>query len=106
MAIEIIIEAVQHTPDREPVIIQYTGHGVTTGPFARTQQHHTTQTALSNRYGTPDYWSDAEVKAELLAHLEAHGLSATIVDNVDPPQPEADAPQDDARQDDNGDANG
>jgi hypothetical protein len=85
--IEIVINAVQHTPDRDPVLIQYAGKGVTTGPFASGQCHHTTQTALAARSGMPDYWSDAECKAELAAHLAEHGITAVIVDNVDPPQP-------------------
>jgi hypothetical protein len=86
--IAIVIQAVQHTPDREPVLIQYSGHTVTTGPFSRPQQFHTTQAALSARSGVSDYWGDAETKAELAAHLAEHGISAVIVDNVDASQPD------------------
>lgn len=98
--IKVTICAVQHTPDREPVLMQYQGVGVTSGPFARGQDHHTTQTALYNRVPaelraklealgiTERLWGDAENKAELLAHLAEHGIAAVIVDNVDPPQPD------------------
>lgn len=80
--IAIVIEAVQHTPDREPVVIQYSAKPPATGPLASTQQLHTTQTALAARAGVPDYWSDAEAKAELLAYLEANGIAAEIVPNL------------------------
>jgi hypothetical protein len=98
--IPIYIEAVQHTPDRDPVLIQYAGYGVKAGPFAKTQLHHTTQAALYERLpakvraaleaaGIADTpWGDAEVKAELALHLAEHGIYATVVDNVDPPQPD------------------
>jgi hypothetical protein len=88
MPIAIVIEAVQHTPDREPVVIQYSAQRPSTGPLASTQQLHTTQAALAARSGIPDYWSDTETKAELLAYLEAHGITAEIVPNVDAPQPD------------------
>lgn len=90
--IEIVLEAVQFTPDREPVIIQYAGRGVTTGPFARSQQHHTTQAALADRSTIPGYWSDVETKADLAAHLAEHGIAAVIVDNVEPEQPDEPTP--------------
>lgn len=80
--IQIIIEAVQHTPDREPVAIQFAARPPATGLFALSQQLHTTQAALVARSGIPDSWGDAEVKAELRAHLEGHGLVAEIVANV------------------------
>jgi hypothetical protein len=84
----VVINAIQFTPDREPVLIQYSGHGVTSGPLAQTQLHHTTQDALSARSGTAGSWGDADVKAELAAHLAEHGIAAVIVDNVEaPPEP-------------------
>ncbi len=99
--IEIVIEAVQFTPDRDPVLIQYSGKGALTGPFSKPQQHHTTQTALVERMAPSvraaleaagldpvNHWGLGEEKAELLAHLTEHGIYAEIVPNVDPPQPE------------------
>lgn len=86
--IKVTVTAVQFTPDRDPVLIQYQGIGVTSGPFAGGQCHHTTQTALSTRSGLPGEWGDVQCKAELAAHLAEHGITAVIVDNVDPPQPE------------------
>lgn len=86
--IAIVVEAVQHTPDREPVVIQYSAKPPATGPLASTQQLHTTQATLAARSGIPDYWSDGEIKAELLAHLEAHGVAAEIVQNLVDVQPD------------------
>lgn len=86
--LQLVIEAVQHTPDRDPVVIQYSAKPPATGPLSSSQQLHTTQTALSARSGVADYWSDAETKAELLAHLEAHGIAAEIVANVVDVQPD------------------
>lgn len=85
--IAVLIEAVQHTPDREPVVIQYSAKPPAAGPLASTQQLHTTQAALAARSGVPDYWSDLEVKAELRDYLETHGIAAEIVANVDDAQP-------------------
>ena len=90
--VPVVIEVLQYTPDREPVIIHYCGVGVATGPLASSQRHHTTQTALGARSPlelqslAPGYWSCAEVRAELLAHLEAHGIAAEIVPNPAPGQ--------------------
>lgn len=83
--IQVVIEATQYTPDREPVLIHWAGKGVSTGPFSRTNIHSTTQTDLIARSAAPGYWSDDEVKAELQAHLDAIGILAEIVPNTDTP---------------------
>jgi hypothetical protein len=80
----VVINAVQFTPDRQPVLIQYAGHEVSSGPLAGRQMHHTTQAVLEARSGIPGSWGDAECKAELAAHLAEHGIAAVIVDNLEP----------------------
>jgi hypothetical protein len=93
-ALQIVIEAVQFTAGREPVIVQYAAKDAATGgPFARTQLHHTTQSALAGRASgqtrDADYWSDAEVAAELVAHLASFGVTAEVVPHdVAEPQPD------------------
>lgn len=79
----VVIEATQYTDGQEPVIVHFSAASGT-GLFANTTQCHTTQTALIARIdpaiaaNVGDRWSDAEVQAELLAYLDANGISATI----------------------------
>lgn len=87
---KVIIEAVSYTPDREPVNIHYAGYLVRTGPFARSMICSTTQSKLAARSPAaiqaiaPGYWSDEELKAELLAHLEELGFPVELVVNSNP----------------------
>jgi hypothetical protein len=90
--IPIIIEAVQFTPDRAHVLVQYTARDLTDGPLSHTNLYHTTQGELTARSGAAN-WGDAEVKASLAAHLDAHGISADVVPNVvAAPPTEGDSP--------------
>lgn len=80
----IVIEAVQYTPGRDPVYVQYTGHNIETGPFAKTQGFHTTQVALEEQSGTPGRGGDEDIYALLQVDLATHGINAEIIENVDP----------------------
>jgi hypothetical protein len=88
MRTEVVIETVQFTPDREAVILHYRGRGVTAGPLAQTNLHHTTQEQLAARAPAEirttylGYWCDNECKAELEAHLAESGIAAVVVPNV------------------------
>lgn len=85
MSVKITIEAVQHTPFHEPVLVQYSADA---GPLAHSTLFHTTQKALGGAV-----WGDAEIMRALLAHLAEHGIEATIVIPVEPsvPDPAPDA---------------
>lgn len=86
-AIDVYIEAIDHTPDGDAVNIHYKGV-VATGPLSKSNLHHTTQHALGRRapakvraVAGDDYWGDAEAKAELADHLGECGFLANIIPN-------------------------
>lgn len=94
--VQVVIEAVQFTPDRRAARVQFCGHGVALGLLARSSEYHPTQddwAALAPadlQAAAPGYWSDTEVKEHLRQYLASQGIVATIVANVDTPTPSAD----------------
>jgi hypothetical protein len=75
----IIIEAVSYTPGKDAVLVYYTNFPGDPTPFPGTHIFHTSQAALSRRSGNPGYWSDAEIRTELLNYLSEHGFSVEII---------------------------
>jgi hypothetical protein len=86
--VPVVIEAVQYTPDREPVVVHYRARDAIAGPLATTNLFHTTQPELAARgtaaarAGEAWYWSCDEVKAALADHLAEHGFAVSVVANV------------------------
>lgn len=76
--IDVIVIA-QFTWGADPVLLQW-GSPDPSSQFAYPQKAvSTTQTALAVRSGTPGYWSDGEVKAELEARLAASGMAVSVI---------------------------
>lgn len=75
----IVIEAVSYTPGKDAVLIHYATFPGDPTPFPGSHICHTSQDALSRRSGIPGYWSDVEIRVELLNYLSSHGLEVDIV---------------------------
>ena len=79
----IVIEAVNYTPGKDAVLIHYATFPGDPTPFPGSHICHTSQTALSKRSGIPGYWSDVEIKTELVNYFSEHGLTVEVVDAIE-----------------------
>lgn len=98
--LEVVAEAVQFTPGREPVKVQYSARGTAEGPLKGSLMFHTTQTELFEHSvgrkaidGDEITWGDLDVVAMLQKHLDDNGINATVtvLEPDAPPTPEAKA---------------